>query len=94
MFCFCSSLVNIDLSNFNTYNVTNMYNMFGFCSSLTKINLSNFNIQNVKEMNGMFFICSSLKKENIIIKDKRLFNHSEIFDNKYKIITKNSLERK
>ena len=36
MFCYCSSLMNIDLSNFNTQNVTNMACMFHGCKSLTK----------------------------------------------------------
>ena len=44
MFSDCSSLININLSNFNTQNVTNMNSMFDGCSSLTNINLSNFNI--------------------------------------------------
>jgi len=39
MFYYCSSLTNIDLSNFNTQNVTNMRDMFCFCSSLKKQNV-------------------------------------------------------
>ena len=42
MFYECNSLTNIDLSNFNTQNVTNMSYMFYECSSLTNIDLSNF----------------------------------------------------
>ena len=38
----CSSLTNIDLSNFN---VIVMSSMFNGCSSLTNIDLSNFNTQ-------------------------------------------------
>ena len=37
MFGGCKSLTNIDLSNFNTQNVTNMNFMFGGCNSLTNI---------------------------------------------------------
>ena len=49
--CFsnCSSLTNIDLSNFNIDNVTDMSNMFSNCSSLTNIDLSNFDTDNVLE---------------------------------------------
>ena len=36
MFSHCSSLESIDLSSFNTTNVTNMNSMFSFCSSLRK----------------------------------------------------------
>ena len=43
MFSKCSSLKNIDLSNFNTQKVTDMNNMFYNYSSLENINLSNFN---------------------------------------------------
>ena len=54
MFNGCNSLTNIDLSNFNTQNVTNMYSMFCGCNSLTTIDLSNFNTQNLTNMAGMF----------------------------------------
>ena len=60
MFYECSSLINIDLSKFNTQDVTNMYSMFFGCSSLTNINLSNINTQKVTNMDRMFLNCSSL----------------------------------
>ena len=53
MFSDCSSLTSIDLSNFNTNNVTNMSCMFSGCSSLTSINLCNFNTNNVTNMSYM-----------------------------------------
>ena len=36
MFYDCKSLTNLDLSNFNTQNVTNMGEMFSGCNSLKK----------------------------------------------------------
>ena len=39
MFRGCSSLTNINLSNFNTNNVTNMSHMFRECSSIKKENI-------------------------------------------------------
>ena len=39
MFYKCSSLTNINLSNFNTQNVTDMSGMFDGCSSLKKENI-------------------------------------------------------
>ena len=39
MFCDCKSLINLDLSNFNTQNVTDIGNMFAFCHSLKKENI-------------------------------------------------------
>ena len=47
MFASCSSLKELNLSNFNTNNVTNMNSMFYYCSSLKELNLSNFNTNNV-----------------------------------------------
>ena len=55
MFSECNSLTNIDLSNFNTQNVTDMYCMFDGCNSLTNIDLSNFNTQKVTNMSFMFY---------------------------------------
>ena len=57
-FCGCKSLKNIDLSNFNTQNITNMNGMFYKCESL--IDLSNFNTKNVIDMNCIFDECNSL----------------------------------
>jgi len=54
MFYECDKLLSIDLSNFNTNNVTNMIRMFSYCSSLTCLNLSNFNTNNVNNMSYMF----------------------------------------
>ena len=50
MFYRCSSLKELNLSNFNTNNVTNMEYMFSECSSLKDLNLSNFNTNNVTNM--------------------------------------------
>jgi len=65
MFCLCKSLTNIDLSNFNSQNVTNMCGMFCGCGSLTNINLSNFNTQNVTNMSAIFGGCKSLTNINL-----------------------------
>ena len=62
MFSGCSSLANINLSNFNTQIVTNMSFMFYNCSSLTNINLSNFSTQIAININFMFSGCNLLKK--------------------------------
>ena len=60
MFSYCSSLTSLDLSNFNTSNVTYMSSMFDECKSLTSLDLSNFNTSKVIGMDGMFEYCSSL----------------------------------
>ena len=51
MFYKCSSLKELNLSKFNTNNVTNMFYMFGECSALEELNLLNFNNTNVTNMN-------------------------------------------
>ena len=79
MFGDCKLLTNINLSNFNTNNVINMNGMFYGCSSLKDINLSNFNTNKVTNMNYMFGDCPYLNKNNIIIKDKRIFNNKTLF---------------
>jgi surface protein len=63
MFYGCSSLKELNLSNFNTNtnNVTNMKGMLYGCSSLEELNLSNFNTNNVTNMVCMFYGCYSLK---------------------------------
>ena len=65
MFNGCSSIENINLSNFNTKNAKNMSYMFCDCSSLKSINLSNFNTNNVTDMSFMFCGCSSLNSINL-----------------------------
>ena len=47
MFFACDSITSLDLSNFDTQNVTNMKYMFSGCISLSSLDLSNFNTQNV-----------------------------------------------
>ena len=56
----CKLITKINLSNFNTNNVSIMKSMFSGCSSLTNIDLSNINTNNVTNMWGMFDSCSSL----------------------------------
>ena len=58
MFSRCSSLKELNLSNFNTNNVNYMGGMFWGCSSLEELNLSNFNTNNVTNMAFMFGECS------------------------------------
>lgn len=57
MFSRCSSLTSLDVSKFNTQNVTSMRIMFAGCNNLTSLNLSNFNTQNVEDMLAMFWNC-------------------------------------
>ena len=67
MFRGCYKLATLDLSNFDTSNVTDMSWMFSSCSSLAALILSNndmiinnFNTSKVEDMKGMFHYCSNL----------------------------------
>lgn len=71
MFCGCSSLTSLDVSNFKTQNVTNMGYMFATCSALTSLDLSNFNTQNVIDMGFMFAQCQNLISLNLSNFDTR-----------------------
>ena len=60
MFVNCSSLISLDLSSFDTSNVTDMSHMFYKCSNLTSLNVSNFYTSNVTDMSNMFYNCANL----------------------------------
>ena len=64
MFRGCSGLLSLDLSHFNTQNVTDMAAMFQNCSGLLSLDLSHFNTQNVIEMREMFKGCGALTTIN------------------------------
>ena len=80
MFYDCKSLININLSNFNTENITDMSYMFYNCYSLNSINLSNFNTKKVENMKYMFYNCDSLTNINLSYFDtKHTFDMSYMF---------------
>lgn len=60
MFRSCSALESLDLSMFNTENVTSMPNMFNGAKKLKTLNVSSFNTEKVKNMGHMFTDCSNL----------------------------------
>ena len=61
MFDRCFNLTSLDVSNFDTSKVTNMYCMFANCQKLTEIvGIENFITTNVQNMEGMFASCHSL----------------------------------
>ena len=57
---FHSVLEDLNLSIFNTSNVTSMKEMFAYCSSLTSLDLSNFDTSRVTSMDDLFWQCESL----------------------------------
>ena len=70
MFYGCNSLSSVDLSTFNTSNVTNMSWMFFGCGSLSSLDLSAFNTSSVIDMRSMFDGCSKLNE--VYVRDERI----------------------
>ena len=68
LFYFCYNLEELDLSSFNTNNVTRMLQMFRMPhnsvvatpAKLKKLNVENFNTSKVTDMRYMFYYCRSL----------------------------------
>ena len=60
MFRNCQNLLSLDISSFNTANVTNMGAMFANCSNLDYLDVSALNTAKVTNMDRMFASCSSL----------------------------------
>ena len=58
----CSNIISLDLSNFNSSNVTDMYRMFNKCTRLQYIEgLNKLNTNKVKNMSGMFQNCYEIE---------------------------------
>jgi len=56
----CSDITEINLSNFDASQVTDMGFIFKGCSSLISIDFTNLNTANIKNLQGIFDSCSSL----------------------------------
>ena len=56
----CYDIKEIDMSDFDFSEVTNMESLFSNCISLTSINFHNIDTSKVKNMEKMFYNCSSL----------------------------------
>ena len=68
-------LKTLDLSSFDTSQVTSMNEAFYKCTNLTSIDLTNLDTSNVTYMNSMFYNCNSLK-----LLDVSNFNTSKVTD--------------
>ena len=72
------NILDMNLSNFDTSNVTNMQSMFSGMPNLTTLNLSNFNTSKVTDMSGMFNTMPNLTTLNL-----SNFNTSKVTDVRY-----------
>ena len=65
MFSVCRSISYLDISNFDTNNVTSMRYMFNSGTSLESLDLSHFQTSKVTTMENMFSVCSRLTSLNL-----------------------------
>jgi surface protein len=74
MFRNCTNLKSLDLSNFNTSDVSDMSYMFANCEKLKLLDISSFNTSNATNIDGIFYCC---KIEELIInqQDKNLVEY-------------------
>ena len=78
MFANCNQLTLLDVSSFDTQNVTNMSSMFTLCKHITNLDISNFNTETVTDMSYMFEYCSCLT--NIIVNSEKWNTNKLQFD--------------
>ena len=84
------NILELDLSNFDTSQVTNMFAMFSRMSNLTSLNLSSFDTSKVTGMIGMFFGVSSLTSLNLSSFDtSQVSGMSEMFRDMLKLTSLN-----
>jgi surface protein len=62
LFQSCTNLTELDLSNFDISNVTNIEAIFAGCSNLTSLKLDNWNLLQSPSMGGMFQNATNLKE--------------------------------
>ena len=65
MFCYCYDIIEINFSNFDTSEVTDMPWMFYDCTSLKSLDLSNFDTSKLKSVQEMFKGCKNLEYINM-----------------------------
>lgn len=87
MFDKCYNLHTLDLSKFNTSNVTDMSFMFRECKNLYTLDLHNFNTVSVKRFYKMFSGCENLHYIDVshIWVTNKCAKDDKVFDNCYRL---------
>ena len=81
MFLGCKDILEIDLSEFDSSEVTSIQSMFNKCTSLISVNFANFDTSNVNIMFKLFYNCSSLKSLNLDnFNTSKVTNMTSMFD--------------
>ena len=83
MFWNCSSLKEIDVSNFDTSRVTDMTSMFEGCSSLEYIDVTGFDTSSTKYNSDVFRNCTALAPSICIVKGNSITLDGNIGVNVY-----------
>ena len=74
MFDGCTSLISMNLSNFNTSKLENINNLFSGCSSLISVDFSNWNLKNTKNIRYIFSKCPKIQYIDIsLFKDEKFY---------------------
>ena len=60
MFTSCKKLESLDVSGFDTRNVTSMEEMFRDCQNLRTLDIRGFNTRNLRNADNMFDGCDNL----------------------------------
>ena len=82
MFQGCSTLTNLDLSNFSTGNVETMTSMFSNCTDLSNLDISKFTTNSATDLAGMFNNCRNLRKLDLSkFNTSNVEDMSSMFDN-------------
>ena len=79
MFRNCDNIIEIDLSCFDTKNVTDMSYMFSECQNLKYLDLSNFDTKNVTNMSFMFYQCGIKELDLSNFNNENVTNMSQMF---------------
>ena len=82
LFYKCDKITEIDLSNFNSKNMTKMTSMFNSCKKLNNLIFGNFNTGKVKSMEETFANCENIEKIDIsFFKTENVKYMNLMFDN-------------
>ena len=84
-----ANILDIEVSNFNTSNVTNMYSMFSGMSKITSLDVSNFDTSKVTNMSHMFNSMHNLSSLNLSNFDTS--NVKEMYNMFYDMFNLNTL---
>lgn len=76
MFNKCENLKNLDLSNFNILDNTNLIHMFNGCSNLEKLDLSSLKIGNNNKINNIFDEMTKIKEIKVNVNSINIFKNT------------------